>query len=329
MTNYLFCNLVHLLGKCGVLKLSTAQGISILSTQLWWKIALGSGFWVRRVNATPGAWKPLIADLSANEAAVKAGGKRRPIYILSNHCSFLDAMLLVVHFPSTVLWRTRVFFSSHVMKAPFFGTIVRSQGHFPVWFKSDANGKFSVDKDKMAKVEEEVLAHGRGGGVLSLFPEGNINRTGDTSVLQTFRHGTFKRALEEDAVIWFFVMHGNENAWPASKGFALEPARIGYGLYSVFEPGQGAKSSVEAIKAAALEAGKLGGGALSCETGSEDEAVILAEHCRAVMTERKRELAEATCANRGCCGGCCFTNCGTKKPQAGSVANEPALKGVG
>jgi len=72
---------------------------------------------------------------------------------------------------------------------PLFGRILAGIGHFGVYFKSMEDGKFSVDKEKMAVVELSVDKHLENGGVLCLFPEGTINTTPEDG-LMAFRYGT-------------------------------------------------------------------------------------------------------------------------------------------
>ena len=171
---------------------------------------------------------------------------------------------------------------------PLFGTICKVLGHFPVYFLKNEEGKFTTDAAKMAPVEEEVSRHLEAGGVLTLFPEGAMNRA-DPSKLMTFRYGTFKRALAEDAIIYHFVTCGHEDVWPAASGFSGNPATTGMGLYPVTGP-EGTKKYFAELKAKAPK---------SVETGSSEDFVILAEHARATMQKQYDSLAANTAALSG------------------------------
>jgi 1-acyl-sn-glycerol-3-phosphate acyltransferase len=83
----------------------------------------------------------------------------------------------------------------------------------------------------MAVVEKEVEEHLSGGGILSLFPEGAVNKK--PGILQTFRHGTFKKAIEKDAKIWHFVLSGHEDVWPHNVPIAGYPCYTGMKLIPV------------------------------------------------------------------------------------------------
>jgi hypothetical protein len=54
--------------------------------------------------------------------------------------------------------------------------VCRVCGHFPVHFKRDALGSFTLDKEKRALVAPRVEAHLAAGKVLAVFPEGQMNR---------------------------------------------------------------------------------------------------------------------------------------------------------
>ena len=58
---------------------------------------------------------------------------------------------------------------------PLLGTICRVCGHFPVHFKKDEVGKFTLDREKMAEVSPRVDEHLAAGKVLAIFPEGQVS----------------------------------------------------------------------------------------------------------------------------------------------------------
>mmetsp|Transcript_29502 Transcript_29502/g.66117 ORF Transcript_29502/g.66117 Transcript_29502/m.66117 type:complete len:129 (+) Transcript_29502:816-1202(+) len=116
--------------------------------------------------------------------------------------------------------------SSHLYKIPLFGFMVKVMGHFPVWFLKIADKYYKTDPEKMKVTEARVDAHVARGGILSLFPEAQINRTEPTPHnLQPFRYGTFKRALQDDAKIWNLVMFGHEKALAPSPPLLFQKGR--------------------------------------------------------------------------------------------------------
>ena len=77
--------------------------------------------------------------------------------------------------PTRVVYRSRTYAADHLLNMPILGTIIRSMGHFPVAFKGKADGDFSVDREKMAQIQTRVDNHIQSGGMLSFFPEGQVN----------------------------------------------------------------------------------------------------------------------------------------------------------
>lgn len=172
----LACKLILLLRRCGVLSRTTAETAALVCTKLTWTCAVRGAFWIRTVQTTPGAWAALCADMRASDAAAKAGGARQPLFLLSNHVSFFDSVEIPVVLPLRLFVRTRVYMASYLLKVPLLGTVSRAMGHFPVHFAKDEVGCFKVDHERMVAVEEAVDAHLASGGVLTLFPEGQLNR---------------------------------------------------------------------------------------------------------------------------------------------------------
>mmetsp|Transcript_14464 Transcript_14464/g.24527 ORF Transcript_14464/g.24527 Transcript_14464/m.24527 type:complete len:409 (+) Transcript_14464:473-1699(+) len=316
--NFVSCLCFSLPQKCGCISMETSEGLALLSLQFWMRFAVRPCFWVRSLNITPEAWQPFLEELKASDEEVKNGKERRPLYLMSNHVSFLDALIIAMNLPWPVLWRCRCYMAAHLLEFPLFGTTCRLAGHFPVHFLKNEAGKFSVDKERMRAVEERVSAHFKSGGIVALFPEGNLNR-GDPSVLQTFRHGTFKRALKEDASIWFFCMAGHADVWPPQQALALWPGRTGFGLFRVFEFGQGA---VEAVAQAKVDAVARGGGPSSEAAASTDDGVFLAEHCRIVMAQKLAKLETSTKQKRGMGGGCCYVGCGDARTSSELISDD-------
>ena len=121
----------------------------------------------------------------------------QPFVMLINHTSQLDGFFFFARTPLKFASKIRTLFKAELLQAPFLGDLLRYGGHFPVHYKESEVGKFSVDKEKQAKVLEDIKQHLSNGGHLAYFPEGQINR-GNTLKLQTFRQGTFKLLAELD-----------------------------------------------------------------------------------------------------------------------------------
>lgn len=174
----------------------------------------------------------MMANLTeANAKAAKGEGEYRPLFVLGNHTSFFDTVLAGARFPASVLWRCRTYMDKALFKLPILSTVCNSIGHFPVYFISAEDGKFTVDKEKTAKVDLDVDAHIKAGGWLCFFPEGQMNKEPDT--ILPFRYGGMKRALEFDARLQFFVSAGNTTVWPKKALIGGLPGRVRYSSKAV------------------------------------------------------------------------------------------------
>lgn len=277
LVDFFFCCGFLSLRKIGMITRMTQGGLAVIATKFCWSIVVLSCFWIRTIGekeTCPGIWDKFIADLSAHDAAVKKGAPRQPYFILSNHLGYFDTFIIVVYTPVKVLRRIRCYMGSFLFGIPVFATICKVIGHFPVYFLKSEDGKFSVDQTKMSKVETWVEEHLNNGGILNLFPEGAVNKNPGT--LQTFRHGTFKKALEKNAKIWHFVLSGHEDVWPHSAPIAAYPASTGIKLIPVCP--QGAKFTVAKLRE-------------KPDTPKDiSDHQLLAEYCRAEMQKQYDEL---------------------------------------
>ncbi|CAC22648.1 acyltransferase-like protein, copy 1 [Leishmania major strain Friedlin] len=131
---------------------------------------------------------------------------------VGNHASFWDVYAFIGLTPFRQLLNTRTMMKSSLRKIPIFGGVFDRVGHFPVYFKSDADGNFEVDKEKQAQVQEGIDAHIASGGNLAFFPEGAINK--NPRVLQTFRYGTFHTIFKHRMETYYMVHAGAEKTWP-------------------------------------------------------------------------------------------------------------------
>jgi 1-acyl-sn-glycerol-3-phosphate acyltransferase len=154
------------------------------------------------------------------------GASGRPVVILSNHSSFLDTILIVTMMPLTQIGKVKMFVSSHLLKMPFLGSIVRAMGHLVVPFKSTGTEGFELDKDLMAERQMLLQEHLQCGGYAAWFPEGRMNR-GDTTVVERFRAGGFSLASNVDVEIWCIALQGVAKCWPGNAAVGGRPSRIG------------------------------------------------------------------------------------------------------
>ncbi|GET85710.1 acyltransferase-like protein, copy 1 [Leishmania tarentolae] len=131
---------------------------------------------------------------------------------IGNHTSFWDVYAFIALTPLRHLLNTRTMMKSSLRNIPIFGGIFDRVGHFPVYFKSDEDGNFDVDKERQAHVQEDADAHIGSGGNLAIFPEGAINKTPRS--LQTFRYGTFHTIFKHRMEAYYIVHVGAEKTWP-------------------------------------------------------------------------------------------------------------------
>jgi len=300
--DYLCCRFILLLWTCRVISKSTKESAAIVCTKYTWGAVIYFTCWIRTTNTTPHAWREFMKDMAEADRLAEAGG-RRPVFLMSNHVSFLDSIVVSCFVPTRVVRRARYYMISKLLKVPLLGTIARASGHFPVHFKrAEEDGNFKLDQERMAGVETDVDAHVARGGVLSLFPEGQLNRSGDVNVLQAFRYGTFKRALACDAIVWNFVMFGNHTVWPVESALGGSPGWLGVALHRVTPAGS--RAFVEALRAAEVATAADGNAPAPAAAPAEDH-VVFAEAARGAMQlqlDDLRAAVEGRRAGRCCCG---------------------------
>lgn len=155
------------------------------------------------------------------------------IAIALNHTSFWDVFEVLGLMPVSHLLYSRTLMKSSLRKIPIFGGVFDRVGHFPVYFKSDEDGNFQVDKERQAAVQVDVNEHLRNGGNIIVFPEGAVNRTPLT--LQPFRFGTFATIFEHRLPLYYMVAVGNEKTWPATAACGGDPAdiHVRFGAYPI------------------------------------------------------------------------------------------------
>lgn len=68
--------------------------------------------------------------------------KRAP-FIVANHNSKLDSLLITALLPTSLGPRMRSLVKLALFREPLFGAICSAVGHFPVYFKGTASGRLS------------------------------------------------------------------------------------------------------------------------------------------------------------------------------------------
>lgn len=144
-------------------------------------------------------------------------------FICLNHTSQYDPFVFVGYTPISIITNCRTLYKYSLQKTPIFGRVYDYCGHFPVYFKGGES--FSVEPEKQALVTEKMIKFvDEAKGRLSMFPEGQLNK--NPAVLQPFRFGSIKFALEHKMPIYFFVLWGPQDTWPVADAMGGLPADI-------------------------------------------------------------------------------------------------------
>jgi len=239
-------------------------------------------FW-RAVLFLSSPWIPITAASGVEEEIATfnkclanfEATKGRPVFCLGNHTSFLDTILTVSMLPTHAIGRSRTYMGAHLYKLPILSGICKGCGHFPVYFTSSQEGKFSVDKEKMAAVAETVDEHIKENGLLCFYPEGQMNSTPKT--ILPLRYGGINKALEFDAALFTFVTCGNEIVWPKKVQLGGFPANVGYSIKAV------APDGVKALLASVRKNNQEG--LCGCDKDSPDH-ILLAKWVQNAMQEQ-------------------------------------------
>lgn len=158
-----------------------------------------------------------------------------------NHTSFFDSFVPFSVAPLRLLSRVRLIYKAELERIPLWGRLYVYSRSFPVYFNSsNKDGDFSVDRSKQDAVNtrmkgfliDKQAEEYKGGSVLSIFPEGAINK-GDPEVLQPLRYGTIKMALDLfsedpnlDIPFTLVVQHGAWKSWPSKASMGGLPADV-------------------------------------------------------------------------------------------------------
>jgi 1-acyl-sn-glycerol-3-phosphate acyltransferase len=169
--------------------------------------------------------EPAWDDLFAQEGSTP--------FVLINHTSQLDSLFYSACIPTAHIVNLRTMAKSSLFNIPVFGWLLQACGHFPVFFaKETALNDFSVDKQAQEKVQKQVEEYIDRGGGLSLFPEGQINRSNSRN-LQSFRRGSLQLARNKNMTLWGFLHTGIDQIWPHNEPMGGYPGRIRFKLFKI------------------------------------------------------------------------------------------------
>ena len=248
--------------------------VSLYCTQFAWRVALFFSPWVSITMANPTETNKAYETYSKCLAKFDKT-KEKPVFLLGNHTSFLDTILTLTCIPTSEVTRCRTYQNAALLKKPLLSSICWGCYHFPVHFKSAEDGKFTLDREKYAIVDKRVDAHIKNKGMIAFFPEGQINENPET--LLPFRYGGMKKALINDACLFFLVTKGNAKVWPRSAPIGGFPGSVKWTFVCLAE--DGCQKLVADVK---KNKGKLK--EIECNGDSPDH-VILANYCRAAMQD--------------------------------------------
>jgi len=154
-------------------------------------------------------------------------------FVLINHTSQLDSIFYSACIPTARIVSFKTMAKSSLFNLPFFGALLSACGHFPVFFAKETKlNDFSVDKAAQEKVIAKVEEHIDEGGGLSLFPEGQINRSNSRN-LQSFRRGSLQLAKKKNMQLWGFLHTGVDRIWPADAAAGGFPGKIRFKLFKI------------------------------------------------------------------------------------------------
>jgi 1-acyl-sn-glycerol-3-phosphate acyltransferase len=156
------------------------------------------------------AWRLLVGpvQVTGTEHVPKIG----PFFLISNHQSILDPILLQAVCPRPVHTMAK----STQFSAPVVGTIIRSLGSFPV-------RRFEIDP-QAARTVLRLLEEGHGVGI---YIEGE--RTWDGR-LQPPRLGSLRLILKAGAPVVPAVIQGTYDVWPRwHRSLRRLPVRVTFG----------------------------------------------------------------------------------------------------
>jgi 1-acyl-sn-glycerol-3-phosphate acyltransferase len=126
----------------------------------------------------------------------------RSSFIVSNHVSYLDPLLLISMFE-----RHKTIVKSSFFRVPIFSLVLKLSGYIP----SDSGDKLSGLRLERIGAMDDFLASG---GNLFVFPEGTRSRDG---AIGTLNKGTFKIARLCRPSIKVLFIHNTDKLFPPGK----------------------------------------------------------------------------------------------------------------
>eukprot|EP00760_Papus_ankaliazontas_P039116 PhM_4_TR9491/c5_g1_i1/m.26021/K00655/plsC; 1-acyl-sn-glycerol-3-phosphate acyltransferase len=186
------------------------------------KCCVGSLFWV---------WLKLNPQVTLTEHGSNTiwSDVPRGAYVLANHMSFLDSLVVTTTMPFSQVWDVRTMYKASLSKIPLAGSLFANCGHFPVYFTGKGDGEYGVDKARQASVSAAFETYVKEQkGFLVMFPEGSMNK--EPTTLLPFRHGSFVVATKYKAPMYAFVMTGCNKTWPRHSNVGGAPSEIKYRL---------------------------------------------------------------------------------------------------
>lgn len=212
LTLWVICKLIHNVPFLGSLKKRHEYSIYASSTCFNY-LMIKPCTWIR-IHGLPElfeAWNQMAQEKAAP-------------FVIANHNSKLDSLMITGLLPPTLGLRMRSLIKLALFNEPLFGGICKAVGHFPVYYKGSASGDFGVNKEAQAKVSEAMNNFLREDGGLLIFPEGQLNKT--PRKLQTLRRGAFALPIAHKKPIWAFINVGCETAWPYTSSIGGFPSDV-------------------------------------------------------------------------------------------------------
>jgi len=127
--------------------------------------------------------------------------------IMCNHLSNADPFVLC---NALYPWETKYIAKSNLFKIPFGGWCMHFAGDLAVHFTSEKDG-WGTRKGSVGKMMDNALAVLKGGGLVTIFPEGQRSPTGE---LCAFKDGFFRLAVDNKIPILVAALSGSERAFP-------------------------------------------------------------------------------------------------------------------
>lgn len=153
LVTWMLTKLVHMAPMLGTQRQREARCIAISSLTF------------RYLMLAPCAWIRVHGVGELHAALAEAGAQRGAPYIIANHNSKLDSLLVTALLPTWIGPRLRSLIKAALFDEPLFGAICRRVGHFAVYYKGAREGDFGVNKEAQARVArdmDEFVAHDGG-----------------------------------------------------------------------------------------------------------------------------------------------------------------------